>query len=57
VVHLPDRDHRENLARLVRMPDGELYMEVQARHNGTEVFTTLRLGRLWELVPRLATLT
>lgn len=55
---LVDKDQRQNQVKLVREPHGgELYMEVQGRHNGVEVFFTLRIGQLWELLPRLATLT
>lgn len=54
---LHDKDNRANLIRLVREPSGTLWVEVQARHNGVEVFTTLRIGQLWELIPRLAELT
>lgn len=42
---------------LVRDSQGEIWAEVQARHNDTEVFTTLSLGQLWELLPKLAALT
>lgn len=57
VVTLADKDHKENLIRLVREPTkGEIYVEVGSRHNGVEVFTSLRIGQLWELLPRLAQL-
>jgi len=52
-----DKDNRMNVARLVRDPRGEIYLEVQARHNSVEVNTLLRLGQTWELLPRLASLT
>lgn len=56
-VTLPDKEHRENLLRLVRDHEGVIWAEVQARHNGVEIFSTLKLGQLWEILPRLATLT
>jgi hypothetical protein len=55
VVSLPDKDNRQNVLRLVRA-NGEIWAEVQARHNGQEVYTAIRLGQLWELMPRLAEL-
>lgn len=58
VVTLPCKDNRQNQIKIVREPHGgELYMEVQGRHGGVEVFFTLRIGRLWEVLPRLATLS
>lgn len=55
---LPDKDNRQNQVKLVREPhNGEIYAEVQGRHGGVEVFFTLRLGQLWELLPRLYKLT
>lgn len=54
---LLDKDQRANRATLVRDGAGEIYLETQARHNDVEVYTLLRLGKLWELIPRLATLT
>ena len=56
-VTITDKDARQNRMVLVRDPTGEIWVEVQARHNSTEVFTTLRVGQLWELLPRLASLT
>jgi hypothetical protein len=57
-VTLTDKDNRANQLRLVRDPHtGDIWAEVQARHNGVEVFSALRLGQLWELLPRLAKLT
>jgi hypothetical protein len=57
VITIPDKDQRQNLVKLVKVPSGDIYLEVQARHNDVEVYTTLRLGALWELLPRLASLT
>lgn len=57
MVTLVDREHRQNQMKLVRDPSGEIWAEVQTRHNGVEVFHTLKLGQLWELLPRLASLT
>lgn len=50
---LTDKEHRQNKLRLVRDHEGVIWAEVQARHNGTEVYTLLKLGQLWELLPRL----
>lgn len=47
-----------NEVKLVRDPKGEIYMEVMQKHGGdTAVAALLRLGRLWELLPRLSELT
>lgn len=58
MVTLTDKDNRQNRCKLVREPHGgELYLEVQGRHGDVEVFFTLRLGQLWEVIPRVAALT
>jgi hypothetical protein len=54
---LVDKEHRQNQVRLVRDGEGVIWAEVQCRHNGVEVFSTLKLGQLWEILPRIARLT
>jgi hypothetical protein len=53
---LQDLEHRENQVRLVRDGEGVIWAEVQCRHNGVEVFSTLKLGQNWQILPRLTSL-
>ncbi len=55
-VVLDDRDGRGHKLRLLRAANGDIYAEVEARHQGHIVYSTLRLGEVWELLPRVATL-
>jgi hypothetical protein len=52
-VVLPDLDGRGHVLRLVRDDRGMIYAEVAAKHGGTQVFSMLRLGEAWELIPKL----
>jgi hypothetical protein len=57
VVTLEDKDNRRNRVKLVRDPRGDIWIEVTAIHGTTEVYSALRVGALWEILPRLAQLT
>lgn len=54
---LPCRHNHLNILKLVRDNEGMIWAEVQQRHNGVEVNATLKLGEVWELIPRLIALT
>ena len=56
MVTLPCRHNHLNILKLVRDNEGVIWAEVQQRHNGVEVNATLKLGEVWELIPRLASL-
>lgn len=57
MVTLEDKDNRRNRVKLVRDPRGDIWIEVTAIHGTTEVYSALRVGALWEILPRLAQLT
>jgi len=52
-VVLPDLDGRGHVLRLLRDDTGMIYAEVAAKHDDTQVFSALRLGESWQLIPRL----
>jgi hypothetical protein len=57
-VTLVCMDQRRNRVVLVREPKTrDIYAEVTGIHGDTEVYTLLRLGPLWQLIPKLADLT
>jgi len=43
-VKLEDLDGRGHAARVLRDARGVIYLEVAAKHDGVQVFSTLRLG-------------
>jgi hypothetical protein len=53
-VTLADRDGRGHKLKLFRASNGQIYCEVEAKHNGHIVCSALRLGESWELLPALA---
>lgn len=55
-VELHDKDGRGHRARVLRHGNGDIYLEVDAKHNDHRVFSTLNLGPLWALLEKLAPL-
>jgi hypothetical protein len=55
-VVLPDLDGRGHQLRFLRDGRGEIYCEVTAKHDGTLMYSTLRLGESQHLIPQLAPL-
>lgn len=53
-IVLHDKDARGHSIKLVRAHNGDIYAEVDALHNGHHVYSTLRLGASWEILPQLA---
>lgn len=43
-VKLHDLDGRGHNVRVLRASDGQIFLEVGAKHDGVQVFSTLRLG-------------
>lgn len=43
-VKLHDLDGRGHAIRALRSADGQIYIELSAKHDGVQVFSTLRLG-------------
>lgn len=55
-VVLRDRRGGPNQLRLVRQHDGQIWAEVCGYHGGRPIFSSLRLGEVWELIPKLSEL-